>query len=275
MSDKIVVMSEGKIQQIGTPEDIYNEPKNAFVADFIGESNIFNGIMTGSMKARFAGGEFITVDDVKEGTQITAVIRPEDVQIVSPSEGQIKGIVSDVIFKGMHYEITVESGRYEMVIQSTKSATVGDQVGMKVEPDGIHIMIAEDHTNYFNVDMNRDHRLEYNGTILDTSLTKIIKGSKRNEDKQLVDANGEIIDPDKIRIIAAIEPGDIKMTDDAEESLVQGVITSLIYTGDHYSYVVSTDVGQDFIVDDEYLWNMDDRVGLILPVEKMKFTVKK
>lgn len=275
MSDKIVVMSAGEIQQIGTPEDIYNEPKNTFVADFIGESNIFNGIMTGSMKARFAGGEFITVDDVKEGTQITAVIRPEDVQIVSPSEGQIKGIVSDVIFKGMHYEITVESGRYEMVIQSTKSATVGDQVGMKVEPDGIHIMIAEDHTNYFNVDMNRDHRLEYNGTILDTSLTKIIKGSKRNEDKQLVDANGEIIDPDKIRIIAAIEPGDIKMTDDAEESLVQGVITSLIYTGDHYSYVVSTDVGQDFIVDDEYLWNMDDRVGLILPVEKMKFTVKK
>lgn len=275
MSDKIVVMSAGEIQQIGTPEDIYNEPKNTFVADFIGESNIFNGIMTGSMKARFAGGEFITVDDVKEGTQITAVIRPEDVQIVSPSEGQIKGIVSDVIFKGMHYEITVESGRYEMVIQSTKSATVGDQVGMKVEPDGIHIMIAEDHTNYFNVDMNRDHRLEYNGTILDTSLTKIIKGSKRNEDKQLVDANGEIIDPDKIRIIAAIEPGDIKMTDNAEESLVQGVITSLIYTGDHYSYVVSTDVGQDFIVDDEYLWNMDDRVGLILPVEKMKFTVKK
>lgn len=275
MSDKIVVMSAGEIQQIGTPEDIYNEPKNTFVADFIGESNIFNGIMTGSMKARFAGGEFITVDDVKEGTQITAVIRPEDVQIVSPSEGQIKGVVSDVIFKGMHYAITVESGRYEMVIQSTKSAKVGDEVGLQVEPDGIHIMIAEDHTNYFNVDMNRDHRLEYNGTVLDTSLTKIIRGSRRNEDKQLVDANGEIIDPTKIRIIAAIEPSDIKMTDNEDESLVAGVITSLIYKGDHYSYVVNTDVGQDFIVDDEYLWNMDDRVGLILPVEKMKFTVKK
>ena len=275
MSDKIVVMSAGEIQQIGSPEDIYNEPKNTFVADFIGESNIFNGIMTGSMKARFAGGEFITVDDVKEGTQITAVIRPEDVQIVAPSEGQIKGLVTDVIFKGMHYAITVESGRYEMVIQSTKSAKIGDEVGLLVEPDGIHIMIAEDHTNYFNVDMNREHRLEYNGTVLDTSLTKIIRGSRRNEDKQLVDANGEIIDPAKIRIIAAIEPSDIKMTDNVEESLVEGVITSLIYKGDHYSYVVNTEVGQDFIVDDEYLWNMDDHVGLILPVEKMKFTVKK
>ena len=275
MSDKIVVMSAGEIQQIGTPEDIYNEPQTPFVADFIGESNIFNGIMTGSMRARFAGGVFQTVDNVPEGTQITAVIRPEDVLITAPEAGQIRGTVSDVIFKGMHYEITVQSGRYEMIIQSTRSAKVGDTVGLKVEPDGIHIMIAEDDTNYFNVDMNRDHRLEYNGTVLDTSLTKIIRGSKRNEDGQLLDANGELIDPEKIHIIAAISPKDILMTDDFENSIVQGVISDLIYKGDHYSYVVDTDFGQDFIVDDEYLWNMDDRVGLDLPVDKMRFTVKK
>ena len=275
MSDKIVVMSDGKIQQIGTPEGIYNEPENAFVADFIGESNIFNGIMTGKMKARFAGGEFITVDDVAEGTQITAVVRPEDVEITEPDKGQIKGKVTDVIFKGMHYEITVQSGRYEVVIQSTKSAKIGERVGMNVEPDGIHIMIAEDHTNYFNVDMNKDHKLEYNETVLDTSLTKIIKGSRRDENGQLLNAKGEVIDPKKIHIIAAIEPKDIKMTDNVEESIVQGSISSLIYKGDHYSYVVNTDIGQDFIVDDEYLWNMDDWVGLILPVEKMHFTVKK
>ena len=122
MSDKIVVMSEGKIQQIGTPEDIYNEPQNAFVADFIGESNIFNGIMTGKMQARFAGGRFECVDDVPEGTQITAVVRPEDIELTAPSEGQIRGRVISVIFKGIHYEITVQSGKYEVVIQSTKSA---------------------------------------------------------------------------------------------------------------------------------------------------------
>ena len=275
MSDKIVVMSEGRIQQIGTPEDVYNEPKNAFVADFIGESNIFNGIMTGSMKARFAGGEFTCVDDVPEGTQITAVVRPEDITLTAPEQGQIRGKVTSVIFKGMHYEITVQSGRYEVVIQSTRSAAVGESVGMLVEPDGIHIMMAENHTNIFPVDMNRNHRLEYNGTQLDTSLTKIIRGSKRNENGELVDANGEVIDPEKIRITAAIEPQDIQMTDDAENSLVQGTISNLIYKGDHYSYVVNTDIGQDFIVDDEYLWNMDDRIGLIMPVEKMRFTVKK
>ena len=277
MSDKIVVMSEGKIQQIGTPEDIYNEPQNAFVADFIGESNIFNGIMTGNMKARFAGGQFECVDDVPEGTQVTAVVRPEDILLTAPEQGQIRGQVISVIFKGIHYEITVQSGRYEVVIQSTKSAAVGDIVGMKVEPDGIHIMIAEDNTNVFPVDMNRNHRLEFNGTELDTSLTQLIKGSRRNENHELLDENGEVIDPEKIHISAVIEPQDIRMTDDVddEQVLVEGVISNLIYKGDHYSYVINTDLGQDFIVDDEYLWNMDDRVGLILPLDKMKFLVKK
>ena len=275
MSDKIVVMRDGKIQQIGTPEGIYNEPENAFVADFIDESNIFNGIMTGHLRARFAGGEFDTVDDFPEGTQITAVVRPEDVQIVPEAQGQIKGVVTDLIFKGMHYEITVQSGRYEMVIQNTRLAEVGSRVGLHVDPDGIHIIPAEDHTNYFHVDMNREHRLEYNGTELEKSLTDIIRGSRLDENGRLLDANGEAVATDKLRIVAAIQPTDIKMTDNAEESIVQGTISNLIYKGDHYSYVVNTDVGQDFIVDDEYLWNMGDWVGLILPVDKMSFTVKK
>ncbi len=277
MSDKIVVMNEGRIQQVGTPEDIYNEPKNAFVADFIGESNIINGIMTGPLKARFSGGVFECVDDIPEGTQITAVVRPEDVILTAPEQGQIRGKVTSVIFKGMHYEITVQCGRYEMVAKSTKTQQIGDTVGIRVEPDGIHIMIAENNTNFFAVDMNRNHRLEYNGNVLDTSLTKIIKGSHRNENKELIDENGEVIDPDKIRIVAAIEPADITMTDDtdAENVLLTGTISSLIYKGDHYSYVIQTELGQDFIVDDEYLWNMGDMVGLIMPINKMRFTVKK
>lgn len=275
MSDKIVVMSEGKMQQIGTPEDIYNEPKNAFVADFIGESNIFNGIMTGHLKARFCGGEFDCVDDIDEGTHITAVVRPEDVILTSPEKGTIRGIVASVIFKGMHYEITVESGKNEMVIQSVHAAVVGDRVGMSVAPDNIHIMIAEDHTNFFPAEINRNYRLEYNGNILDTSLTKIIKGSKRLADGTLVDANGETIDPVKTKVIVSIQPQDIKLTDDREEGLVQGYISNLIYKGDHYSYVIHTDIEEDFVVDDEYLWNMDDHVGLLMPVEKMTFKVKR
>ena len=275
MSDRIVVMSEGRIQQIGTPEDIYNEPKNAFVADFIGESNIFNGIMTGKLRARFCGGEFECVDDIEEGTHITAVVRPEDVEITPPEEGTIRGIVSSVIFKGMHYEITIESGKNEMVARSVHSARPGDTVGMRVDPDNIHVMIAENHTNYFTAEINSDFRLEYNDKLLDTSLTKIIKGSRRLEDGTLLDGSGDAIDPRKTHILVSIQPQDIVMTDHVEEGLVEGNIRNLIYKGDHYSYVIHTDLEQDFIVDDEYLWNMDDHVGLIMPVEKMTFQLKK
>ncbi|MBR4763931.1 MAG: ABC transporter ATP-binding protein [Lachnospiraceae bacterium] len=275
MSDRIVVMSEGRIQQLGTPEDIYNEPKNAFVADFIGESNIFNGIMTGKLRARFCGGEFECVDDIEEGTHITAVVRPEDVEITAPEEGTIRGIVSSVIFKGMHYEITIESGKNEMVARSVHSARPGDTVSMRVEPDNIHVMIAENHTNYFTAEINSDFRLEYNDKLLDTSLTKIIKGSRRLEDGTLLDGSGDAVDPRKTHILVSIQPQDIVMTDHVEEGLVEGYIRNLIYKGDHYSYVIHTDLEQDFIVDDEYLWNMDDHVGLIMPVEKMTFQLKK
>lgn len=275
MSDKIVVMSKGKMQQIGTPEDIYNEPKNAFVADFIGQSNIFNGIMTGKLKARFCGGEFVCVDDVEEGTHITAVVRPEDVILTAPKEGIIEGIVTSVIFKGMHYEITVESGKNEMVIQSVNSAKLGERVGMRVDPDNIHIMIAEDNTNFFIANINKNYRLEYNDIILDTSLTKLIPGGKRNESGELLDASGEVVDIDRTKVQVAIHPRDIEMTDEQEKGLVQGTISNLIYKGDHYSYVIHTDMGQDFVADDEDLWNMNDAVGLIMPVEKMTFTVKR
>lgn len=263
------------MQQIGTPEDIYNEPINAFVADFIGDSNIFNGIMTGKLKARFCGGEFICVDDIEEGTHITAVVRPEDVNLTAPEEGRIRGTVTSVIFKGMHYEITVESGKNEIVAQSVHSAREGDRVGIQVEPDNIHLMLAEDHTNIFAVEINKNYELEYNGTVLPVSLPDIIEGSSVSEDGTLLDKKGLEIEPDKVRIKISIKPQDIELTDDQEEGLVQGYISNLIYKGDHYSYVIHTDLEQDFVVNDEYLWNMEDQVGLIMPVEKMIFTVKK
>ncbi|MCR5425478.1 MAG: polyamine ABC transporter ATP-binding protein [Lachnospiraceae bacterium] len=275
MSDKIVVMNEGKIQQVGTPEDIYNEPKNAFVADFIGESNIFNGMMTGKLRARFCGGEFTCVDDYEEGTHITAVVRPEDVELTKPERGMIQGVVDSVIFKGMHYEISVLSGKNEIISQTVHSAKVGDRVGIRVEPDNIHIMLAEDHTNTFFADINKDFKLEYNGHLLDTSVTKIIKGSSRRDDGTLQDASGEAIDPKRVRIQVAIGPNDIQMTDDQEAGLIQGNISNLIYKGDHYSYVIHTELEQDFVVNDEYLWNLGDRVSLMMPLDKMTFSIKK
>ena len=274
MSDKIVVMSNGRTQQIGTPEDIYNEPKNAFVADFIGESNIFKGIMTGHLKVRFAGGEFECMDDVAEGTLVDVVVRPEDVIMTEPSKGTITGTVTSVIFKGIHYEITVESGKNEMVIQSTKSARVGEEIGMCLDPDGIHIMIAEDHTTRFEAEVGDDLNLVYSDHSIACDITKLVPGSKI-VDGAFIDANGEKIDTDRIKVMVSIEPGDIEMSDDEEAGLTSGRIINLIYKGDHYSYVVRTVHGHDLIVDDEYLWNMDDTVGLILPEEKMTFALKK
>lgn len=274
MSDKIVVLSEGRIQQIGTPEDIYNEPQNAFVADFIGESNIFKGIMTGHMKVRFCGGEFIGMDDVPEGTLVDVVVRPEDVIITKPEDGIIEGEVVSVIFKGMHYEVTVESGKYEMVIRTTKCYSVGERIGMKLEPDGIHIMLAEDHTTSFVTNINSDYTLDFNGKVINCDLTKVIPKSSM-KDNVLVDENNEAVDTDKLKVMVSIQPYDIRMSDNVDEGLVSGHIINLIYKGDHYSYVVRTEYGHDLIVDDEYLWNMDDAVGLVMPEDKMKFQLKK
>ena len=274
MSDKIVVLSEGRIQQIGTPEDIYNEPQNAFVADFIGESNIFKGIMTGHMKVRFCGGEFIGMDDVPEGTLVDVVVRPEDVIITKPEDGIIEGEVVSVIFKGMHYEVTVESGKYEMVIRTTKCYSVGERIGMKLEPDGIHIMLAEDHTTSFVTNINSDYTLDFNGKVINCDLTKVIpKSSMKNN--VLVDENNEAVDTAKLKVMVSIQPYDIRMSDNVDEGLVSGHIINLIYKGDHYSYVIRTEYGHDLIVDDEYLWNMDDAVGLVMLEDKMKFQLKK
>ncbi len=274
MSDKIVVLSEGKIQQIGTPEDIYNEPKNAFVADFIGESNIFKGIMTGHMKVRFCGGEFTGMDDVPEGTLVDVVVRPEDVIITAPQDGTVAGVVTSVIFKGMHYEVAVESGKYEIIIRTTKCYAAGDEVGICLEPDGIHVMLAEDHTTSFVTTINSDYTLDFNGKVIRCDLTKVVPKSKI-KDNALIDENGETVDISKLKVQVSIQPDDIEMSDEAEAGLVSGEIINLIYKGDHYSYVVRTEYGHDLIVDDEYLWNMNDKVSLVMPEDKMKFQLKK
>lgn len=141
MSDTIVVMKDGEIQQIGTPEDIYNEPKNAFVADFIGESNIFDGIMIRDYQVSFGGGEFTCVDaGFGEDQPVDVVLRPEDIQIVPPHTTQLTGIVESVIFKGVHYEITVKCNDLYWMIQTTKNAQIGAEVGLSFGPDDIHIM---------------------------------------------------------------------------------------------------------------------------------------
>ncbi len=141
MSDTIVVMDKGKIQQIGTPVDIYNEPKNAFVAEFIGESNIINGIIHEDFLVEFSGENFQCVDKgFDKDEEIEVVIRPEDIEIVSLESGKLKGVVDSVTFKGVHYEMIVKSKDFDWMIHSTIMKPVGTEIGMMVLPENIHIM---------------------------------------------------------------------------------------------------------------------------------------
>ncbi len=141
MSDTIVVMDNGRIQQIGTPVDIYNEPKNVFVAEFIGESNIIDGVMKDDFLVSFSGRDFVCVDKgFEKNEDIDVVIRPEDIDIVPLEKAALKGIVESVIFKGVHYEMMVNGNGYEWMIHSTLMREEGTEIGMDILPENIHIM---------------------------------------------------------------------------------------------------------------------------------------
>ncbi len=141
MSDTIVVMDKGTIQQIGTPEDIYNEPKNAFVADFIGESNIIDGVMVQDKLVQMYGRQFPCLDGgFSENEPVDVVIRPEDIDIVPVEQGQLTGTVTNVTFKGMQYDIIVDFRGFKWLIQTTDHSPVGARIGIKIDPDGIHVM---------------------------------------------------------------------------------------------------------------------------------------
>ncbi|MDP3387437.1 MAG: ABC transporter ATP-binding protein [Eubacteriales bacterium] len=144
MSDTVVVMNHGEIQQIGTPVDIYNEPENAFVADFIGESNIIDGVMNEDYLVTFLGRTFKCVDyGFNKNESIHVVLRPEDIVMVPEKEGYLKGTVTSTIFKGVHYEMIVNVGALDILVQSTYQSPVGDRVGLKFTPEDIHIMSKE------------------------------------------------------------------------------------------------------------------------------------
>ena len=150
MSDTIVVMDKGCIQQIGTPEDIYNEPKNAFVAVFIGESNIIDGVMVRDKLVKMYGREFPCLDGgFAENEPVDVVIRPEDIDIVPMEQGQLVGTVTSVTFKGMQYDIIVDFRGFKWLIQTTDHSPVGARIGIKIDPDGIHIMKKSQYSGMF------------------------------------------------------------------------------------------------------------------------------
>ena len=150
LGDRIVIMKDGFIQQIGTPEDIYNEPKNAFVADFIGESNIIDGIMHEDKVVGMYGKKFPCLDGgFAENEPVDVGIRPEDIDIVPEEQGQLTGTVTEVTFKGMHYDIIVDFRGFKWLIQTTDHSPVGARIGVKIDPDGFHIMKKSQYSGMF------------------------------------------------------------------------------------------------------------------------------
>lgn len=274
MSDKIVVMSDGVIQQIGTPEEIYNEPKNAFVADFIGESNIFNGKVTDKLQVQFCYHTFTCVDDFHFGTKVDVVVRPEDIVMKPKGEGMMDVVVDSVVFKGVHYEITVLSGDNEIVIHSIYNAVVGDTISIDIEPDSIHLIENNLTTNDFDGIITKHNTVEFADGEFECDLTQLYPNSNYVDDV-LVDENGNEIDVVGKEVSVSIPVfGSIEMSDDADKGGTTGNIISLIYKGDHYQYIVRTENEYDFIFDDEDLWNENDFVSLIIPKENISLKLK-
>lgn len=150
MSDTIVVMDKGRIQQIGRPEDIYNEPKNAFVADFIGESNILDGVMLADCQVKFFGRTFQCVDKgFAKNEPVDVVIRPEDIDIVEPDGGHLSGTVTSVTFKGLNYDIIVDFKGFKWLIQTTDFHPVGAHIGIRLNPEDIHVMPKSEYSGQF------------------------------------------------------------------------------------------------------------------------------
>lgn len=275
MSDKIVVMADGEIQQIGTPEEIYNEPKNLFVADFIGESNIFKGTMTGYHKARFCGTEFECVDDYEKDMVIDAVIRPEDIVITEESKGQFTGEVISCDFKGTFYIVVVQAGKNEIEIHSLNSYDIGTKVGLCIEPNNIHIIPYDSSINHYEgkiVASQVEDKLhvEFDDFEVDVAPDKILPGATMT-DYELKDADGNVIDLAGRTVEASFIPSEADLTDQAEEGLVQGNIFSFIYVDDHYRYTVRSKSEEDYVVNDEDLWNQEDYVGVIIPEDKISY----
>ena len=270
MSDKVVVMSDGMIQQIGTPEEIYNEPKNAFVADFIGESNIFEGKMAASMTVSFCGAEFPCVDNVPKDTRVDVVVRPEDVIITTPEHGQISGVVDSAVFKGMYYEITaILPDENEVVIQTTRNVQPGEEIGMRIGPDEIHVMPAGVLMNVFDGTITKDGRAAFAGGEDECDLTQLYEGSVQSGPCSVITAGGEEIDLEGTYVTVEVPVKAVSMSDEQREYRADGNIISFIYKGNHYNYTVRTATEEDFVLDEDDLWNEGDHVSLMIPKEQI------
>ena len=260
LSDKVVVMADGKIQQVGKPEDIYKVPENAFVADFIGESNIFDAKMVGDCRLSIHGVEFGCKENFPLGDHVEAVIRPESVILCPAGEGKIQRKVHSSVFKGTFHEIVIYSGKSEIVAQNEEAIEAGTKVGIDIKPQGIHVMPYNQNINHYEGLMDASGHVLFVDGSRKPDLTKLFSGK--------VPENTE-----GIHVMASFLPADANLSDDPAEGFVEGNIISIIYKGDHYKYKIRSKNDVDYYVDDEWLWNMGDYVSVVVPDEKITYEV--
>lgn len=247
LSDRIVVMSEGEVQQIGTPTDIYNEPANAFVADFIGESNILDGTMRHDCLVTVAEKDIACVDKgflIDE--QVDVVIRPEDVEMTTNTdEAQFVGQVTSSIFKGVHYEmLVVTDNGYELLVQNYKHFEVGQTVGMNITPDNIHIMRKDCTANIYRAKVNAPDVVEFLGQEFRLSLPERLQNAYAIDVKVAFDA--------------------VELFDNEQDGTFTGDICFILYKGNHYHLTIDTDWGEKLYVDTQDVWDLGDHVGITI-----------
>ena len=279
MSDTIVVMNDGEIQQVGKPKEIYDEPVNAFVADFIGESNIYTGTMAAGNKVRFLNN-YWDADPVDFGKfpvneKVDAVIRPEDVIITKPGKGVVDGVISSKIFKGIHYEYVLTVGKSEVTAQSTKDYPDGAQVYIDVEPENIQIMKKILSKNvYPEAWLDKNNKLIISDAEFDVDITQLLKGSHVDEYLYLIGPDGKKYDLDDADVIAEIDLSAIEIIDGYDNGNANGVIVSNVWIGDHYAVMVRTDEEEEFVVDTQDTWNEGDLVSIVVKPENISLTLK-
>ena len=263
MSDTIVVMNDGVIQQIGTPKDIYNEPKNAFVADFIGESNILSGTIVGKNKVRFINKDFDMVDDFPEGDKVDVVVRPEDIFIANKGLGQVDGKIIDSVFKGVHYEMTFLCGKTEITVQSTVEHVVGEEVSIFIKPEDIHVMAKAFAINNYIGTITKRNTVKFAEGEFQCDVTRLYPNSHLDEEGYLITDNGEKIDLTGMDVNVEVALDKIDIIDNETDGDACGEIISIIYKGDHYQVIIrTTEEEEDFVVDTDYLWNENDKVSV-------------
>lgn len=259
MSDRVVVMNNGKIEQNGTPIDIYNEPANAFVADFIGEANILNGIMVKDYLVNIQGAEFACLDaGFGENKPIDVVVRPEDIEIIDPKEAKLSGTVTDVVFKGVYYEMTVDCMNCMWIVHNTSSWDIGTEIGFKIVPDNIHIM---------------DKLFPTAQNIFTTKVLSAYPEENRMEidiEGKAIPVEGHCYDVDTY-LEVTLPPRGVYIAGDGNGQL-EAYIESVIYKGEHNEIILETDESHWLMGSDQ-----DEQVATYAPIcfnfEKAVFTV--